>query len=190
MNNFHNITGYTVHHRYLRLLEEFEILTLRQNTLYYRLIHESDWRTANKSYGTFSGTREEIRERVMPNISQNTFNEDFKILLKHKLIRSGRPRQWHVSNFHIHLATKNWPKKHRQHKDALASFQEYLKKHLQDYEKEISETVIFQVSKTLLLFLTDEKFFILFSPSNKHNKGNEIPMKRKRGGNVEYPTET
>jgi hypothetical protein len=190
MNNFQNISGFTVHHRYLQLLESLHILTQRQNTLYYKLIHEADWRIANNSYGCFSGTREEVRERVMPNIGQNTFNDDFKRLLQLKLIRSRKPRIWQISNLHIHLAPNKWPKNIRKHEVSLSVFHEYLKSNLQNFEKEISETVIFQVSKTLLLFLTDEKFFILFSPSNKHNKGNEIPMKREKGENVEYPTET
>ncbi|QQS59086.1 hypothetical protein IPN35_05900 [Candidatus Peregrinibacteria bacterium] len=184
MNNFHNISGYTVHHRYLQLLESLHILTQRQNTLYYKLIHEADWRIANNSYGCFSGTREEVRERVMPNISQNTFNEDFKKFLKIKLIRSDKPRKWQVSNLHIHLATMHWPKGIRKHKSALSNFQEYLKKNLQDYEKEITDSVISEVTEKLLLFLTEEKFFILFSSANERNQENEKPMNKKVGESV------
>jgi len=178
MNNFHNISGYTVHHRYLQLLEELDILTQRQGTLYYRLIHEADWRIANKTYGIFSGTREEVRGKAMPSVSQNTFNADFNKLLQLNLIRSGGPRRWHVSNLHIHLATKNWSKKFREHKSALSNFHEFLKKNLQDYEKEITDSVISEVKKALLFFLTEEKFFILFSSANKPNQGNENPMNK------------
>jgi hypothetical protein len=179
MNNFQNISGFTVHHRYLQLLESLHILTQRQNTLYYKLIHEADWRIANNSYGCFSGTREEVRERVMPNIGQNTFNDDFKRLLQLKLIRSRKPRIWQISNLHIHLAPNKWPKNIRKHEVSLSVFHEYLKSNLQNFEKEITDSVKNETKEKLLMFLTEEKFFKSLSATNKSKEEKETPVNKK-----------
>jgi hypothetical protein len=184
MSDFQNISGFTVFHRYTKLLIKLKIITRSEYDLYCELIHEADWRVANKNtYGTFSGTREEVRKRVMDDVSQNTFNSLFKKLIELKLIcRGDKARSWQVSNLHIHLAEMHWPQEWKEHKDSMSVFHKYLKNKLQNHKEEITDSVISEVSENLISFLTDEKYFKSLSSTNKKNEKNEIPMKGEEGG--------
>ncbi|MEI7511408.1 MAG: hypothetical protein WCJ84_04595 [Candidatus Peregrinibacteria bacterium] len=194
MDKPYSDAGFFVFHRYVRCLSKLGILTQGEFLVYLSLLSAMNWREKNGALGLIWGNRREILQRLsLHRCSYSIFAKTWEKLVALGLIQKISSKKWRIPNAKVHFTqdkesvtrrkeTKS-PDLYTKNRD---TFLESIEKLSQNSLKKISENEKNELSKKLILLLTQEEFCVFSSSPNKGNKSNKEKDEERIWENMGY----